>query len=93
MSFLSVSVFFFCSDFEHVKAPVSDVEEEEGDGEDEPGVLVDDVDVFDLRNDGLHGRRSPFELIDESALAVFVLAAHRAVTTALPRLPAARLAE
>lgn len=37
---------------ENIKDPVDGIEEEEADGEDDPGVGVDDVDVADLR----HGR-------------------------------------
>ena len=36
------------SHFKHVEAPVGHVEENERDREDDPGVLVDDVDILDL---------------------------------------------
>ena len=45
-----------------VEGPVTDVEEEEADGEDDARVLVDDVDVLDAGQRLLHHARPAFEL-------------------------------
>lgn len=43
---------------QHVEYPVAGVEEHEAHGKDDAGVLVDEVDVLDLRHRGLQGRGS-----------------------------------
>ena len=48
--------------FEYVEAPISNIEDQERDGEDDSGILVDDVDILDARQSGLQGRSAFLEL-------------------------------
>ena len=80
--------FIFPLDFEDVEAPVGHVEEEEGDREDEPRVLVDDVDVLDLRDDRLHRRSSSLQVMHQPTFPLLALAAGRAVPAGVSCLPA-----
>ena len=54
------------SHFKHVEAPVGHVEENERDREDDPGVLVDDVDILDLGEGGADNPRPLLQLVQES---------------------------
>ena len=67
-------------DLDDVEAPVHEVEEEEGDGEDDPGVLVDDVHVLDPRDHALHRVRPLLDVGEDLALPL-----------PLPALPAGRV--
>ena len=58
-------------DFEHVEAPISNIEDQEWDGEDDSGILVNDVNIFDAWQGGLQRRSAFFELTQKSGLAGF----------------------
>ncbi len=50
-----------------VKAPVGNVKDQEADGEDHPGIFVNDVNVLDSRQRRLDGGRALFERVDQPA--------------------------
>ena len=57
--------------FENVEAPISNIEDQEGDREDNSGVLVNDIDILDSRQGRFQRRSAFFELRQESRLASF----------------------
>ena len=48
--------------FQNVEAPISNIEDQERDGEDDSGIFVYDVDVLDARQRLLHHARTAFQL-------------------------------
>ena len=57
--------------FQNVEAPISNIEDQEGDREDNSGVLVNDIDILDSRQCSFQRRSAFFELRQESRLASF----------------------